>query len=860
MVLAYEEAEVTAHAGSGAIGIYFPAILRPRNGAPGKSGQTSCVIHGIGGVGKTQVALEYTYRHREDYSYIFWVRAESSVELSTSFASFRRSIMPSFTVQDQLENVNLFVKNTLDDRWLLVFDNADAPDLDLSLFWPPSSHGEIIVTTQRRDFSHWAANDIPLDTFNEDDGARLILDIIDHSAITHSEKTVQAARSISTELGGLPLLISHIAGYIEDTKAPLDGILNDLQQSSGFKRIWAFDSTTSTNFQHRESMAKVWRLALDALKPEALQIIRIMAMLSPDGVYEDLLFGDWQDSELAFLSEQKRFEFNDIRRSLIDRHLVTVTTDIHGMKLSIHRVLKKHILQKIDDEGGAELSLVFKRAAAMVRCKFPKADELQTPNSTAWVECEQCLPHILSLLAIYRDWSPKVKPTFDFATLLADTATNYMWERGLTIDAIDILETGERVCNDLQQMEEIGGVYADICAIAGSVHETIGLSGRATALRVCEKGLKLRQEKIKILEEQGQTVTVHMILQLANAWNDVGVVKLSYGEFEAALACLLESQRLKQLHKAENDIPWHYGELYKNLAIVKLYQGDTVGAENDARRSCELCCSGRSERDASTQKARSILGIALMNVGKTDEAFELLKGVYRVRKEILGETNLHTRNSLYLVAELHRVKGEMDKAESSFRLALNQWEFSWSDESVARARYHLALVIKAMPHKLNAERELEAAELIRKARETRNKVASSYKDVLTPEEELESFDFMHALGHLSALARTSADLATFILLAADDAHLGGVIRPTRDFLLLGIVDVPDIAPTLSQGGAPQNPHRSSRTSSYLRLDPCFLRHLEDAERTVECIEGFDSNDGGPLNVIKGDTDYITKEA
>ena len=70
-------------------------------------GQTSCVIHGIGGVGKTQVALEYTYRYREYYAYIFWVRAETGVELSTSFASFARSLMPGSAMQDQLTNVNI---------------------------------------------------------------------------------------------------------------------------------------------------------------------------------------------------------------------------------------------------------------------------------------------------------------------------------------------------------------------------------------------------------------------------------------------------------------------------------------------------------------------------------------------------------------------------------------------------------------------------------------------------------------------------------------------------------------------------------------------------------------------------------
>ncbi|TGJ83408.1 hypothetical protein E0Z10_g5367 [Xylaria hypoxylon] len=721
-------------------------VLRPNDGVVGKSGQKSCVIHGIGGVGKTQVALEYTYRYREDYSRIFWVRAETGVELSTSFASFARSLVPDSAVFYQLTNVkqvrDWMVQN---DRWLLIFDNADAVDLDLSLYWPPSCHGEIIVTTQRRDFRHWAVNDIHLDTFDEDVGAQLILDIIDDTSQTHSKETIETARNISIELGGLPRLISHIAGYIEGTKASLNAILSSLQQPSAFKRIWAFDSTTSTNFQYNHSMAKVWELALDALQPEALRMLHLMAMLNADEVNEDLLFGDWQDSDLDFLSEYRCFEFNELRKSLIDRHLVTATMDTNSTKLSMHRVLEKHLLQQIDDAGADELGLVFKRAVVMIRLQFPQADELQTPNSMAWVECEKCLPHVMSLRTIYQQWSPKVKPTYDFATLLADTATNYMWERGLTSEALEILTTGEQVCNDLSQLEDIKPVYADICAIAGSVHEENGLSGRAAALEACEKALKLRQERVRALEDNGQTDTVNGELQLANAWNDVGVVKLSYGDFEAALSCFLESQNLKQRHKTEQEMPWHYGELYKNLALTKLYQGDIIEAEEDARRSCDLCSSGRSKKDASVQTARSILGIVLMNVKKTEKALELLKGVYRARKDLLGETNFHTKDSLYLVAELYRFRGKMDKAESNLRLALNQCEFSWGDESVARARYHLALVINTIPDKLNTERELEAKALVDKARETRKRVAPSYKDVLSPEEEFQCFEFMNSI-------------------------------------------------------------------------------------------------------------------
>ena len=52
-----------------------------------------------------------------------------------------------------------------------------------------------------------------------------------------------------------------------------------------------------------------------------------------------------------------------------------------------------------------------------------------------------------------------------------------------------------------------------------------------------------------------------------------------------------------------------------------------------------------------------------MNVDEADEALRLHKGMYKARKEILGESNLHTKNSLYLAAELYQLKGKMEKAE-----------------------------------------------------------------------------------------------------------------------------------------------------------------------------------------------------
>jgi hypothetical protein len=187
-----------------------------------------------------------------------------------------------------------------------VFDNVD--EADINPYWPSTAHGSIIITTQRKSMAHKTASEIALEVFDEEEGSELIINLIDPRHQNTSLQNLTYAKAISNELGGLPLLLSHVAGFIDGSQCPLPDLLRSLQQPAEFKKIWAFDSTTSTNFQYSEPMTKVWGLALRALKPKALVTLQIMAMLNPDGIAEDLLVGEWNIPGLEFLSQSRRFE------------------------------------------------------------------------------------------------------------------------------------------------------------------------------------------------------------------------------------------------------------------------------------------------------------------------------------------------------------------------------------------------------------------------------------------------------------------------------------------------------------------------------------------------------------------------
>jgi hypothetical protein len=135
----------------------------------GHNNRSTVVLHGLGGIGKTQLALAYVMRHEEKYTAIFWLNANDEDSLRLSFQAVAQQILnihPSTSLfasldLDNLDQVVNAVKAWLDLqknlRWLIIYDNDDNPQtpgntdssaLDIRRFLPRSNHGSIIITTR----------------------------------------------------------------------------------------------------------------------------------------------------------------------------------------------------------------------------------------------------------------------------------------------------------------------------------------------------------------------------------------------------------------------------------------------------------------------------------------------------------------------------------------------------------------------------------------------------------------------------------------------------------------------------------------------------------------------------------------
>src|SRR5258708_3768451 len=355
-------------------------------------------ITGLGGIGKTQIAIEYVYRHSEEYQYVLWVNATEPVTLTEGFVQIARVLqLPIKEEQDQnlvVEAVKQWLANH--GGWLLILDNAD--DLNLaSEFLPPVGKGHILLTT--RDAATGSLANFEVDKMEKRESMELLLRrakiLTAHAPLSQASEADQTtASTIVEEMDGLPLAIDQAGAYIEETHCSLSAYLKAYQK----RRNELLRQRGRVNKDHPDSIAATWSLNFEQVeqqRPIAADLLRFLAFLAPDAIPEELIVNG-----AAAIEEQLEPIAAD--ETLLDEPIGTlrrsslVQRNSEKHTLFIHRLVQAVLKASMTDEIRRQWS---ERTVRAVNDAFPEVEV------ESWPQCERFLPHALVCAALIDEYT-----------------------------------------------------------------------------------------------------------------------------------------------------------------------------------------------------------------------------------------------------------------------------------------------------------------------------------------------------------------------------------------------------------------------------------------------------------------------
>jgi hypothetical protein len=241
------------------------------------------VLRGLGGVGKTQLALEYAYRYGGAYRLVWWMRAEDPATLASDYAALAEPLqLPEHAAHDQTATVAA-VRRWLErqDGWLLILDNAPAPSA-VQPYLPRSTRGHVIITSRHFGWGG-TARSLTVPVLPRDEAVQLLLQVTQQADRT-------AAAAVAEILGDLPLALAQAAGYIEATGLTLAAYGARLHA-----HLAELLRRGEVGPAYPATVATTWDLAFQALQespPGAADLLRLCAFFAPEANPQALLRDD----------------------------------------------------------------------------------------------------------------------------------------------------------------------------------------------------------------------------------------------------------------------------------------------------------------------------------------------------------------------------------------------------------------------------------------------------------------------------------------------------------------------------------------------------------------------------------------
>jgi tetratricopeptide (TPR) repeat protein len=588
-------------------------------------------VYGMGGVGKSHLALEYAHRYRDDYGLVWWIPSEDPATASLHLAKLasRLGVRTPGEVNPEAVRESLLRELAARNDWLLVFDNAQSPD-DIAPFVPPERTGSVLITSRNPNWGSLAQ------AF-----CLRVLDRADSIAFLQRRTGLSnadgSAGKLAQALGDLPLALEQAGATIEQTRITFSDYL------TRYEGHWAeLLQSGRTPGDYPDTIAMTWELAFREVSrdtPVAAALLNLCSYLAPVEIPRSLL--------------------NETAHSL-PRPLSTTVGDPVGLDALVARLHRYSLVEATDKT----ISL-HRLVAALVRDRLPPAQrenwcdvalrmlqgsfDYEENSSTSWAKCAALLPHALTVAR----HAELLGVSSEIVSKLLNEVGQYLHHIGRYREARGVLERA------LAQHEK---AYGDDnprrAAIVNNLGRVLRRLGHLEEARA-------HFEAALAVDQAAYGDTHAHVAEIVNNYGTVmhiaGEIEQARDQFEWALAVC-------EMHFG-SDHP-KVATVMNNLGYATANLGDVDKAIEHFTRSLAVAEAASGPGHPTIASIRTNLGLALRIKGQPEEARRHFERAVEIAEAALGPTHPDTARCMtYLGLQLQDM-GEYSRARELFRRAL----------------------------------------------------------------------------------------------------------------------------------------------------------------------------------------------
>jgi tetratricopeptide (TPR) repeat protein len=634
-------------------------------------------LQGLGGVGKTAVAIEYAYRYRSEYDLVWWIRADEHSLVRPALAALAGRLGLEAASATGIENAANAVLDALRrgepySRWLVIFDNADQPE-DLKDVIPDGP-GDVLITSRNHRWQS-VVDTLPVDVFTRAESTEFLNKRV-LKGLTESD-----VDRIADMLGGLPLALEQAGALLAETGMPVDEYLRLLEDK--VTEILA----EGKSVDYPESMTAAWMLQVAALReqlPQALELLRCCAFFGPDPIPRDAFRRGTQAAE----TQVRELIANPILLARAIRELGRFAlVKIDGRTISVHRLVQALLRDELDPAEQAkyrhEVHLILASAAPA-----------SPADSSLWPRYSEMIAHVASRSTQLAPCTDPAVRTFAldvvrYLYLSGDLASCRsfaerfiaQWTEDSGPDDPTVLDARRHLGNALRQLGQYSEAYGVIEAALTGARKVLGEREPLTLALRNSFGADLRARgdfaAARQLDEETRDLHVEVFgaadPQTLRVMNNLATDYGLNSDYPAA----------RELHQSVY--------LLQNESHTDVAATEVLTSWNGLAWAVRLCGSYTEARDVGedardfgrdsigpehyvTLRATNGLSIALRRIGTGhEEALEIAREVFDLYGRLFGEGNPDTMAAAISLTNIQRTIGQTNEALALAERTVNRY-------------------------------------------------------------------------------------------------------------------------------------------------------------------------------------------